>query len=229
MSSRYMQMTLVWGSSEADELGKAEVVDVGVVEDGRADRARLGDEAEVALAGNLEGEAGVHGHRGIGVDDAQAVGTHEGYIVLGDFLLDLLLELDARAADFLETCGDDEQGLDAQLAGLVDHVGDHVRRDHEDGHVNGLADGGEVGMGPDRVDVPGLGIHGKDRSLETSVEQVQEDGVAHRPGPGGRADDGDGSGIEERIDVAIHGSCLSVDLSRRYPRRALTRIDLSRS
>ena len=63
--------------ADADQLGQAELPPGGPVEDGRAQRAGLGDHRDSARRRHLPGERGVHPV--VGVDQAQAVGAEQAH------------------------------------------------------------------------------------------------------------------------------------------------------
>ena len=194
--------------AEADELRESEVVQVRVVQHRGADRARLGDEGQVAAPGNLQSEGGVHRDIRGSIDDAQAVRTDQRDAVLLHLLLDRILDLGAFRPDLLETGGDGQDRLHALLGRLVDHTRDELRRNDQHGHLDVTFDRGEAGVGLDAMDVIRLVVHRVDRALESTLEEVQEDVVSDGSGAAGGAHHSDRSGAKQRLDVLGHRRSL---------------------
>ena len=118
--------------AHGDELGEADLFALGVFQGRHADRAALGDQGDVAGPGHQPGEGAVQGDLGSGIDDAQAVGPQEADAPLSGDLQDLLLQVHAGSAQFLEPRGDDDGRLDALVAALGHDLGDRVPGDDDD-------------------------------------------------------------------------------------------------
>ena len=69
--------------AETDELREADLLLAGVIEHGRAQRARLAQKGDPPGVRHLAGEGGVQSHGRVGVDHAQAVRADQGDAVFG--------------------------------------------------------------------------------------------------------------------------------------------------
>ena len=107
--------------AETDELREANAASLGVVQQRGTQRAALRDQAQAAVRRNVATKRGVHRHVGIGVDDPQAVRAQNRHAVFAGDLLEALLTLDAFAADFLETGGNDQDVPRPQFGRLQHH------------------------------------------------------------------------------------------------------------
>src|SRR3954467_6074515 len=105
--------------------------------------------------------------------------------------------LPPRLAD---PAGDDHESADPLAPAGLDHVGDLVGRDGEDGEVEVVGDRLDVGVRRNAPHVAGAGVDRIDRAREAVVEQVPEQGVADLAVVVARADDRDGGGLQEPGD-----------------------------
>ena len=161
-----------------DEGGQPEVAAAGPLEQRDPERAGLGEEPDPAAAGDHRRQAGVEPHLGVGVDDAEAVGpddAHAGGAGGGD---QLPLGRAALGPGLAEAAGDHHQPAHPLAPAGLDHAGDLVGRHGEDGEVDVVGDGLDVGVGRHPADVPGAGVDRVDRPGEAVLEQVPQQRVA---------------------------------------------------
>ena len=96
---------------QADELGEADLVPQGPVENGDAQRAGLGKEGDPALRQHASREGGVH--IVACVDQAEAVGAEDADAPFSGDVLDPLLQERSFGARFLEPGAQDHRRFDA--------------------------------------------------------------------------------------------------------------------
>ncbi len=216
--------------ADAHEVRDPDVELGRVLEDREPEGSALGRERDPPR-GRIGGrEGGVELDAGLGVDDAQAVGTDEPHAVALNALAQRRLARGPLGAGLLEAGADHHHRLDAVApAGLDDR--EHVRRrddDHGEIHRAGHVGDGRIGL--DRLDHLGLGVHREDRAVESPAQQVVEDLGADRAAGARGADhrhrarpqDGfDGAAPARRFGHAsVGGGCLR--LRRRDPVHRLT-------
>ena len=194
----------------ADERGQAEAAVLHLLQDRRAERAGLAEEARATAGRHHRGEGGVERDLGVGVDDAERVGADQAQAVGAGQPDQAALPQPALLARLGEARRDHDQAVHA-LGGTVEHDVLHgLGRHGDDRHVDvagDLADrlprrhpGDRVGVGVDHVDASG---------------EVAEDHVAHQR-PADRllaaagADDRDRARREEPLDRGVLGAVLAL-------------------
>ncbi len=162
--------------TDTDELTEADAVGVGHIENGSEQGAGLRHIAGGADGGQRAAKTCVElaGRN----DEAEAVGADDSYSGLPCNLDDLLFELSAFLADFLETGGYYNHGFYADGGAFLHNSGDHLCRDDDDRQVRHLANcsKGRVTLKP--LDLVGLRIDGIDCSGEAGFNHRMEDFVA---------------------------------------------------
>ncbi len=120
--------------------GQARTAPVEAGEQGDADRAGLGEQADPAAGGRLGGEGGVQPDGLGGVDDAEGVRADDPHAVRAGLADEFALELAALGAPLGVSGGEDDQALDAVFATVGDGLGDAVGGDGDNGEVDLLVD-----------------------------------------------------------------------------------------
>ncbi|CAO0829778.1 hypothetical protein SMICM17S_08249 [Streptomyces microflavus] len=199
-----------------DERGEARAAPVEAGEEGDADRAGLGEQADPATGGRLGGEGGVQPDGLGGVDDAEGVRADDPHAVRAGLADQFALELTAGGAPLGIAGGEDDEALDAVLAAVRDGFGDPVGGDRDDGEVDLLVDLAERAVGGDAVEggealVEGA-VHRVGAAGEAGGEEVAQDRAAHSPGRAAGADHRDGAGGEQALHRAGLGTLLAAAL-----------------
>ncbi|OSY45120.1 hypothetical protein BG653_03525 [Streptomyces platensis] len=192
-------------------------------EQGDADGAGLGEQADVAGAGHPRGERGVQPDVGSGVDQAEGVGPDQPHTVRPGLPEQGALPLPAVRARLGVPGGQHQHALDPVLAAVADRLGDAVRGDGDDGEVDRV---GDLPQGADgryvfRVEPPqvlGEGVvDGVHPAREAGVQEAAQGGAAEAAGGPAGADHGhrargeqplDGAGLGALLPSAHHGHGL---------------------
>ena len=198
----------VEGVADGHEVGEADLLLQGPVEDRGAQGARLGNEGDVPFFGHGLGEARVE--LVAGRDDAQAVGPDDPHALgAAQGLPDLVLEGLALGPRLPESGRGDDDPEDARVAAFPDEAGDLAGRRADDGQVGRLRDILDVGDAGDPHDGLAHGADGVDDPAEAAADEIDEDLAADALGVGGDADEGDALGLEDLIErLNGHGFLL---------------------
>ena len=174
-----------------------------------AERSGLGQEADRAATGRNVGEGGIHPDVGVGVDDADAIGsdhTHPRASRGGD---GCTLERGSFLADLGETATDDDQTLHLLPSALFDDI-EHLFGWHgEDRDVDVVGYVGDAGPCAHAGDGTGGPVHRIDRAVEPVSEKIHEQLVADRAGAMTGTDDCNRS----RPEKTCHGGRLGMVLA----------------
>ncbi len=207
----------VSGGDEGRDAGHARDAPAAAVQPGQqgdADGAGLGEQADPPRARGLGGEGGVEAHLGGGVDDAEGVRPDDPHAVRARVPHEGALAFAPFGAALGVSGGDHDEPLHAVFAAFGDDLGDVLGRHGDDREVHGAVDvpHGAVGRHPVELLLllrEGL-VHGVQAAGEAGVADVAEDTAAHaaRGAPG--ADDGDRTGREQ----PLHGPRLRAVLAR---------------
>lgn len=195
-----------------DAVGAAAVAVEGG-EQGDADGAGLGEQADAAGHGEFGGEGGVEPGLGGGVDDAEGVGADDPHPVRAGLADQGALALAALGALFGVAGGDHHEALDAVLAALGDRLGHPFGGDGDDGEVDGLGDVAHRAVGADALDgVAGVGealVDGVDRAGEPGLPDVPQDAAADPAEGAAHPDHGDRAGGQQPLDRAGLGALFA--------------------
>ena len=190
-----------------NEIGKADALVQRPIEHRRAERAGLGDEADVPLGGRGGGEAGVQvdpRH-----DQPQAVGAENPHAVeLALLLADELFELSPLRADLAEAGRDDHQPPGAGLAALPHQRGDGGGRRADHGQVRGMGQAGDVLVRLNPLHRLALRVDRVDHAAETRSDQVPQHGVSDAGGGVAGADHGHAMRLKNLVQIPDAHSLL---------------------
>ena len=179
------------------------------LQDGAAQRAGLGEEADGAGRGQVRGEGGVEGDRRVGVGDAQAVGAHHAHAGGAGGAHQLVLADATLRADLTEPGADHDESVHALLRALFDHVHDRLGAHRHHGQVDLVGDVQHRRVGAHAHHGPGLGVHRVDGALELTAQEVAQGGLTDGVrGPAG-TDDGDRFREEQTGDGTRLGALLA--------------------
>ena len=143
------------------------------IQHGGAKGTALADEADMTGPGHGAGKGGVEA--GQRVHHAKAVGTDNAQLPLARSLQDLLLQLGARCAAFLEPGRNDNGPFDASLDTLRNNPWHGGCGRGNDCEINRLRQGCQAGVRFDTQDASALRIDGKNRSSKWIADQVPEE------------------------------------------------------
>ncbi|MNF63448.1 hypothetical protein D3C84_451520 [compost metagenome] len=192
---------------EGDEGREADLPLLGPVENGGADRRRLGEEGHLPWGGGDGGEAGVDALPR--QEHAHAVGAEQADAVLAAQPLQLMAILGG------ELGGQYDGGACALLAELLDEWQYPLAPGADDGEIGGQRQAGDIGIGEHAGDGLAVGADRQYGALELTREQVPDHHMTRLLRVGRGADDGNRLGFEEPIQAAwFHGHS-----SWRPPRR----------
>ena len=153
---------------------------------------------------------------GIGVEHPEAVGPDHPHAVGMGQLDRLALKSGARHAVFGEMRRHDHQATHSFSTARLDNCGDGCRWDSDHGQVDNPRDIFDAGKTGHARDVGCARVHGVDRPLETSADEVADKLMADSPRRAGRPYDGD----RVRPQQAGHRTCrrFAVPLVQRSER-----------
>ena len=175
---------------------EAEPERIGEVEQRRADRAALRDEADAAALRDRLEHVRVQPNGGIGVQDAHAVRPHEAHAVpVHDVHERAFLRL-AFPAGLAEAGRERDHRADALPSALLGDFEDEFRRNREHREVDVARDVENRAVSRNAVDGLALPVHGEDAPGEVVAPDVPEDRVADAR-TRRRTDDGDALRREE--------------------------------
>ncbi|EPJ38138.1 hypothetical protein STAFG_4823 [Streptomyces afghaniensis 772] len=207
----------VAGGDEGGDAGHARDAAAAPVQPGQqgdADGAGLGEQADAARARRLGREGGVEPYPWGGVDDAEGVRPDDPHAVRARVPHECALAFAPLGAALGVSGGDHDQPLHAVFAALGDDLGHMFGRHGDDREVDRAVDVPHraVGGNPVELLLP-LGqcpVHGVEAAGVPGVADVAEDAAAHaaRGAPG--SDDGDRAGGEQ----PLHGPGLGAMLAR---------------
>jgi len=187
--------------AEGDELGEADALSERPVEDGRAQGAGLGEEGDGALFGIAGGKRGVVVV--VGAHEAQAVGTDHGDIMRDAHLGELLLQIEALFADFLEPGRNDDDGT-ALPRGKGFYGGENSGYGYDDdGQIETFRQAVDAFGHGQSKDFVGFGVDRVDGSRKPRLLHVGQNLVTDFAGHRGGTDDGNGFGLKQRSDVVF--------------------------
>jgi len=194
--------------AHGDELGDADAVFAGVVEDTQTHGTRLAHEGGASERRHRRGKGRVHGDGGVHIHDAHAVGSDHPDSPASDELGQDPLPFDPFAADFTEPRRDDHEPANAPLGARLDHRLNMLFGDDDDGEVHRAGEVVHGRKGGDRADRAGVGIHRVEGAGEAAADQTGDCFMADGAGAAGGTDDGDGLGTEDGIEhgTMIHGT-----------------------
>jgi hypothetical protein len=136
---------------------------------------------------------------GISIDDSQTVGAEQGDpVALGD-LLEFAFALGPFLADLFEPRADDDRSAHALAPALFKNICDSYRGHDDHREIDLIGDVEHRRVGFHAQDAFGFGVDGVDDAGVAVKENIFEDGSAEAIGLGGRADDRDRFGGEERF------------------------------
>lgn len=182
-------------TAKGNHAGEPDVVGLGPVENRRAQRARLRNQADRAAIGATIGEGGVqadlrpHDSQTVGADQTDAVAT--GAFQRG------ALERGALGAGFGKACRNHDGGADTRAAAGFHDLGDRLWLRGDDRQIEPLRNVFDRRIAHQAMDLLVLGIDREQLALETRVEHVSNqhgtDGALTFAG----SDHGDRPGFEE--------------------------------
>jgi hypothetical protein len=207
--------------ARGDEGGQAGTAPVQPGEQGDADRAGLGEQADAAGGRGLGSQRGIEADGVRGADDAEGVRADDAHPVRAGLPHELALALSARGTALGVSGGQDHQALDAVLAAVGHHVRHPLGRNGDDGEIDGLPDLADGTEGGDAVHLALVlqegAVHGVRTACEPGMKKVAQYGAADAAGRAAGADDGDRTGHEE----ALHGTGLGPLLASALDREGL--------
>ncbi len=188
-------------AAHRDQVREADPARCGPVEQGRHDRARLGEEGEVARPRAEVGEARVEPdarHQepdAVRTEDAQQVRP-------GGIQHRLAPLLPGLGAALTESGRQHHRRAGAALAEFGDEARHGVgrRRDHR--QIGCDRQGRDAGIGEHALDCRVARVDRQDRTLEAALQQVARRHLAHRARRRRCADEGDGGGREQAVEIA---------------------------
>jgi len=184
--------------------GKTDAVRGGPVQHGRADGARLRHQGQFAGMRLTEREGGIEADgRAL---DAQAVGADEADAVLLRDLDQFILHLDALRTHLAEA-GRQHHGMaHAPLAAGIQDAGHARRRRRDDGQLRRFRQLGNGGVALLVQQGLVLRVDRVDLALEPRLQHVAENDPGDRLLAGAGAEYGNGTGIEQRVEIVLaHG------------------------
>ena len=200
----YVAEIRVDGIAHGDEVRKADAARPRPIEHRRAQRARLAGEGDIAGQGGQVGKTGVQPRAGD--QQAQAVRPQNAHAVLARGRQDLRLRravaVPIGRGNLVQPGGQDDRGHGAAGAKVFDDLRHRRRGGADHRHVGGQGQGRHVGIGQDPGDGGMVAVDRHDRSAEPALQQVVHHQIADRALALGRADNGDGGGVEQFIEIA---------------------------
>ena len=185
--------------AKADEFGEADALLAGIVEDRRAQGARLGHEGDLARLWRRTGETGIELHIESRVHHTEAIGAQDADVMLAGQTRQFLLSFDAIAADLFEAGHQHNRGATAGFGTGNDRVrdsrcghGDHCQFDRLRG-LRRVSDTGNTEHGLTvRIDRQQVAL--------VATLQILEDGATYGSGTVGCANDSDTSRRKQCIE-----------------------------
>jgi len=184
---------------DRNEAGESDPFGDPVGEDPGAERSALGDERDVAARWETLAEGRVQADVRVGVEDAEAVRSHERHPVLRGPSHDLGLERGAGLADLAESGGDDHEAFRPDRPELVDHAGDLRRRNDDHPEVGSFGEVRDRGIAPDPRDALRGGVDRVRDAPEPALEDVAKEACPDLARLVRRADDRDRGGLKQLL------------------------------
>ena len=167
----------IHGIADGNEMGKANVFLQRPIQNGRAQRARLGDESDSSLSWHVGREAGVQ--QGIWCDDAQTIGTDDPHaIVFANRVRQFLLKLGTRSAQLAKTGRQDHQTVDTGATAFIGDLWHRPRGGTDNRQIGWFSQFHHTGIGLEIFNFVVLRIDGVDRSGKSTRDHVPQDRVA---------------------------------------------------
>ena len=185
--------------ADRDEARDADAEPARVVEDRQPERAALGRHGDGARWRIDRREGRVQLHRGIGVQEAHAVGADQPAPGGADLLQQFTLALPPGRIALAEAGADHADRRDAFGDAVVDRREHLGGGDDDDRQVDRIGDIAHTGERPAAADLRRARVHRDDRAREAGPEQVVEDFGSDAPALPVRADDRDHPRREERF------------------------------
>ena len=197
--------------ARADERREPETPAVDLLEDRRAERAGLTEEAGSAAGRHQGRQRRVQGRRRIGVDHAEGVGTDQAQPVGAGQPDQSTLSLPALFAGLGEARRDHEQAVDALGCAVEHDVLDRVGGDGHDRDVHVARDVVDRGVRRHAGHRVGRRVHGVHATGEVAHDEVADERLADGVLPTARADHGDRARVQEPLDRRRLGAVLAGD------------------
>ena len=181
--------------------GEADAVGFRPVQHGGAQGAGLGHQGQVAGEGGTLAEGGVEADGG--PLDAQAIGADEADVVLARHGHDGFLQGDALGAHLPEAGRQDDGMADAARAAILEHLGHGGRGRGDQGQLGGFRQFAGIAVAVLAVDHVMLGIDREHHAGEAGFAHVLEQGAGDGVLLFADAEHGDGTGIEQGVEVML--------------------------
>ncbi len=183
--------------TDGDKGSETHILLEAPVKNGRAQRAALTDEANLAGARNGVGKGGVHAAQA--VHHTQAVGADDAHLV-ARLRHDLRLQRDTLRTGLLEAGRDDDRAAHARFDALADDVGHRGRRRHDHRQVNRVRHLTDAWIRFDAQHVGPFGVDGEDGAPEGTADQIPKNGAPHTASFFGGADQRDRLRVEDGME-----------------------------
>ncbi len=158
------------------------------------------DETNVAGACHRRGEGGIQA--GQRIHHAKAVGPDDSHFSTFCVFQNLPFQFRALRADFLKAGRNDDCAFDAGIDAFFDDAGYGWRGRNDDGKIDGLRHGGDIGICFDAKHAGAFGIHRKHRAAKWIADEIPQNRAPDAPGIFGCANHGNVLGRENYVERA---------------------------